>query len=327
MSQPLVSLLLPSIGRLEFIEHTIQSVRRQSFRDFEVIVLDNASPADAADTFTRWAGTDSRVRISRVDERIPMFSNFKRGITQAAGKYVAFFHDDDSYSERLLEEAVRALEANRSAAFFGSNYDFIDLSGHVSERRRWIARDGLIPGRAYIRKLLYRGRNLVAMPGLVFQRDLLGNCFDERISAHFGDFVLLMRMAEEGDVYLSTAPLVSVRRHAQQTSEMMPKAAALEMRTALMLAYCDEYEARHGADAAFVRRARRRIEVLRRGGLAWAWATASGSDEAAACLHALGRARVLRAMLSAADAVGMRKLARVDPVRASVRRLISRAGF
>src|SRR5947209_6388379 len=115
MPQPKVTLLLPTIGRLDFIEDTKRSVGQQTYLDFEAIVLDNASDPKARRVLTEWAATDSRLRIDRVDSRIPMFANFNRGIRASSGEYVAFFHDDDLYHPRLLERAVEALDRHPSA--------------------------------------------------------------------------------------------------------------------------------------------------------------------------------------------------------------------
>ena len=287
VARPVVTILVPTIGRREFFGDTVRSVAAQTLEDFEVIVLDNASPADARRAFQRWAESDTRVRIESVEPRIPMFSNFNRGIALARGEYVVFFHDDDVYLPELLTTAVANLNAHPRAAFWGSNYDFIDGEGTVVEPRRWIRQSACIAGTEYIRTLVRRGRNNVSMPGLVFRTDALREGFDESLSMHFGDFVLLMRLAERREVFLSSERHVLVRRHDGQASQSMPMSRAIPLRTETMLAYCDEYLERYPDETSFIRPLKRRTKILHRVGLAWGWVTAADAAEATACVSAM----------------------------------------
>src|SRR5262249_13650115 len=125
---PKTTILIPSIGRMEFLLETKRCVSAQTRRDFKVVILDNASPEPAKQFFDRWASEDERVEVMRLDERIPMFSNFNRGMRSVTTEFVTFFHDDDVYRDRYVEVLVGLLEANPSAAFAGSNYDFVDES-------------------------------------------------------------------------------------------------------------------------------------------------------------------------------------------------------
>lgn len=126
MPTPTITILVPSIGRMAYLPETRRCVSTQTRRDFEVLVLDNASPPDAQRFFADWARDDERVKILRVDERVPMFTNFNRGMRETKTELVTFFHDDDVYLPRFLEVLAGALERRPAAAFAGSNFDFVD---------------------------------------------------------------------------------------------------------------------------------------------------------------------------------------------------------
>jgi glycosyltransferase involved in cell wall biosynthesis len=306
---PPVSVLVPTTGRIEFLADTMRSVQEQTFADFEVLVLDNASPAPARDALANWATSDTRIRIMRSDTRLPMFENFNRGIQAARGRCIAFFHDDDVYLPRFLQATLSALDDNPFAAFCGSNYDFIDEHGKLSEQRRWIRGSKSVAGRRFIEMLVRRGRNPVVMPGIMFRREAILAGFDENLPIHFGDFVLLMRLAEEGEVALLEETLVRVRRHVSQASQAKPLSVGIPLRTRLLLDYLDEYLFRHPDEVAMVERLRRRLGVLHRVGLLWGWATAADTSEAFACTAALGASRVdrlLRGLLTKVDRLPVR---------------------
>jgi len=323
-----VSVILPTIGRLDYFEDTRRSVDSQSFRDFEVVVLDNASPAPAMNAFRKWAAEDSRLRIMRIESRLPMFPNFNRGIAAARGKYIAFVHDDDVYDPNYVRTAVEALEQNPSAAFCGSNYQFIDERGRVTEDRRWIRKTRLVGGKAYIERMLRGARSFIPTPGLVFRRDAIQHGFDADLSLHYGDFVWLMRIAERGDVILLTDVLVRIRRHDAQESRSMGMSAAIPTRTQTLLDYCAEYVERHPDDQGFIERMKERILLVHRLGLLYGWAVAADESEARACAGALGGGRLdrgLRPMLLGIERAPLRQA--MSRGRAVLRRVTSRVAF
>lgn len=297
--RPLVTVCVPTIGRTEYLGATMESLAAQTLDDVEVLVLDNASPDAAQRQLAAWAQRDRRVRLLRVEARVPMFENFNRGIAAARGKYVAFFHDDDVYRPRFLEVLVRELERYPSAAFAGCNFDFVDERGDVTERRRWIRRTELWSGRRYVEYLLQRGRNPAPMQSIVFRRAVLDGGLDPTVSIHFGDFVILMRYAEGRDVAMVADPLVAVRRHGAQASMQMSPSEAIALRTRTLQAYCDEYLGRHPDERAFVAHMKRRLRRSKRTGVLWAWLAATHPRDAEGALAQLDDGAAERALAQA----------------------------
>ncbi|HIO22188.1 MAG TPA: glycosyltransferase family 2 protein, partial [Nitrospirales bacterium] len=245
MTFPLVSICVPTIGRLEYLSATLQSLREQTYENYEVIVLDNASGPEAQSLLTEFVANHSNAQILRVNERLPMFTNFNRGIRAAVGEYVVFFHDDDHYDPRFLEAHVAVLEANPQAAFAGSNWNMINGEGQLTVRRRLIKRTGTWNGRDFIERLVRRGRSELATPALVFRREVVKTRgFDERCPIHWGDFTILMRIAEQWDVAVVADPLFSWREH-EQNSSKMPFSQSIPLRTHVLHDYCSEYAVRH----------------------------------------------------------------------------------
>lgn len=307
--EPAITVLVPTIGRMEFLPETKRSLQAQTRTDFRVLVLDNASPPEAQAFLEAWAREDDRVEIARVDPRVPMFSNFNRGMRATRTQFVTFFHDDDVYLPRYLEVLAGLLERHPRAAFAGSNFDFVDEHGNVTEERRWIGRTELWSGPRYVHELVGRSRNPVPMPGLVFRRSAFGpEGFDESLPIHFGDFVLLMRAAEDGGMVACAERVVQIRRHAGQASSMK-LSRSVTLRTELMQSYLDEFGDRHPEESALVTSLRRRIAFAHRAGIMWGWLSAEDPSEREACLDALGSRRtdrVVRSALRWADRRGLR---------------------
>jgi hypothetical protein len=109
-SVPLVSVVLPTHDRPTLLGQAVQSVVGQTFRGWELIVVDDASvPAvDAADL----GDARDRVRVLRNAPSLGGAASKSAGARSARGAYIAFLDDDDLYAPVLLESALAAFESN-----------------------------------------------------------------------------------------------------------------------------------------------------------------------------------------------------------------------
>jgi len=308
MAEPRITILVPSIGRMEYLPLTRRCANDQTRKDFRILILDNASPPEARAFFADWAKQDPRVEVVRADTRLPMFTNFNRGMRAVKTELVTFFHDDDFYEPDYLEVLIAELDRFPQAAFSGSNWSYIDETGAIMERRRWIERTEHWDMRRYMEELVGRGRNPVSMPGLVFRRDAFPpEGFDEEISIHYGDFIILLRAAEDRGMVAVEKQVVRIRKHSGQASAQ--PLSMLALRTELMSKYLDDYAGRHPEDHALVAKLRKRIALTHRTGLVWGWLTGKDAGEREHCLELLGDTSVdvaLRRMLGWADKRGLR---------------------
>lgn len=283
---PKVTICVPTIGRLEFLPAVKASISAQTRGDFEVLVLDNASPEGVRDDLDAWAREDARVRVLRVDERVPMWENFNRGVLGARGEYVAFCHDDDELCPTFLERNVAFMDENPAVGFVGSNHYDIGPDGAVLALRERIARTESVAGATFIGDLMRQGRSALAMQTVFFRRTVFPEGgFDTTVSRFFGDFILLMRMAESWRVGFLAEPLVRVRLHPGQAS-LMSLGDSVPMRTKIFLSYIEELrERRSPLDTRLFERQVKRLHVLH---LGWGWLAASGAQEAHTCAREIG---------------------------------------
>jgi len=110
--KPEVSVIIPTYNSEDFIAKALKSVLNQSYRNLEIILIDDAS-------------TDSTVRIARsfIDRRLKIIQNERNrgvsygrniGIEQAKGKWIALLDSDDWYARQRLEKLIAAGEANNA---------------------------------------------------------------------------------------------------------------------------------------------------------------------------------------------------------------------
>ena len=112
---PTVTVAIPTYNRAALLPDAIESVLAQTFSDFELLILDDAS-TDETPTVARSYG-DRRVRHIRNPKNIGMTANWNRGFELARGTYVSPLHDDDRWTDRFLERAVEVFSICPTAGF------------------------------------------------------------------------------------------------------------------------------------------------------------------------------------------------------------------
>lgn len=138
---PLVSVLVPTFNRRDYLKATIASVLRQTLTDFEVIVADNASAVDPVDLVAGFG--DPRISYVRNPSNLGVTGNVMVASGRARGKYVAILGDDDIWDPEFLATLVAPLEADSSLALAFCDHAIIDPEGRwddaATERvtRRW----------------------------------------------------------------------------------------------------------------------------------------------------------------------------------------------
>lgn len=126
---PKVSIGLPVYNGKRFLAQSIDSLLAQTFRDFELIITDNAS-TDATEVICRdYAQRDSRIRYFRAEKNQGAAQNFNWAFEQASGEYFKWAADDDLHDPRFLEACVQTLDSDPGVSLCFTRTAFIDGDG------------------------------------------------------------------------------------------------------------------------------------------------------------------------------------------------------
>jgi hypothetical protein len=137
---PLVSVCLPNLNTLPFLEERIATIRAQTYQNWELIVSDNYSDDGAWEFFQRLAKTDERVSI-RQAPREGMYANWNNCIQRSTGEFVYIATSDDTMAEDCLEKLVNALQVNPDCDLAHCHLRMIDAAGR--ELDDWWARESI----------------------------------------------------------------------------------------------------------------------------------------------------------------------------------------
>lgn len=104
---PLVSVIIPTHNRVNLLKRAIQSVLDQSYRNLEIIIVDDVSKDNIRKVVDEF--NDSRIRYIRHDSNRGGSAARNTGIRAASGEYVAFLDDDDEWAPQKTEEQLKLL--------------------------------------------------------------------------------------------------------------------------------------------------------------------------------------------------------------------------
>jgi glycosyltransferase involved in cell wall biosynthesis len=181
---PTVSVLTPAYNGDAYLDECIQSVLGQTFRDWELVVVDNCSTDETRAIAKRYAGRDERIRLLAPEEFVGVYGNHNRALQamDARARYCKFLHADDWLYPECLERMVAVAERHPGVGVVSS----YRLEGAVVEH------SGLLPyteevmaGREVVRRALLGPPWVTGSPSsLLFRADLVRGAksfFDESV--------------------------------------------------------------------------------------------------------------------------------------------------
>lgn len=131
---PLFSIILPTYGVESYIAQALTCLRNQTYFDFEVLVVDDASPDQSVAIAQRFADQDERIRIIHHTDNQGLSAARNSGISFAKGRYITFFDPDDTYEPQLLEKVAESLDRQRAQIIlFGHTEDTCNEAGEITQ--------------------------------------------------------------------------------------------------------------------------------------------------------------------------------------------------
>jgi hypothetical protein len=213
---PAVSVLVPTYNYARFLPEALASVLAQNFRDFEVIVSDDASTDGSASVLREFAARDPRVRCTIQPVNLGMIGNWNWCLGQARGRHLKFlFGDDVLASPDSLGRLVALLDAEPRAQIAASARWLIDgrsqIFGLADELR-----GGFHDGPALIARCLRTRTNLIGEPSVVmFRRPDFPASFRDAYR-QIVDLEMWFQQLMHGGLVYTPEPLCGFRCHGEQ---------------------------------------------------------------------------------------------------------------
>ncbi len=213
-----VAVLLTCYNHFKYLPAALEGVRRQTFRDFEIVAIDDGSKDDTRE----WLRQQPDVHCILNETNLGTYATLNVGLTSTSSEFVAVLNDDDLWEPEKLERQVVLLDGNPKVGLVHTGGTFIDGEG--------IRTEGNPLGFAF--PTFETGDILL---GLVYENKIIASaalarrsCFDQLggfNDGYFGsgDWEMWFRIAEAHDVGFVDAPLTHYRVHGANASHKLER--------------------------------------------------------------------------------------------------------
>ena len=241
INQPLVSVCIPVYNCEKYVGAAVESVLSQTFRDFELVVINNASTDRTLDVISNYK--DSRIRIVNNKTNVCVEDNWNKALSEAKGKLIKILCADDLLYPSCLEKQVAVMNDAKSVGvvFVSCGRDIINQKDKVLFKRNFRGRSGRLAGLAAVRDSVKAGTNLFGeASALLFRAGILKKTggFDGRIP-YVIDLDLWFRMLLHGDVFVLPKSLCAFRVSSSSWSVGIAFSQAKEFKAFISKLYKD----------------------------------------------------------------------------------------
>ena len=132
---PRVSVLLPCYNAARYLPSCLDSLLAQTYRDFEVVALDDGSRDQTPAILAEYAARDRRIRIRPNETNIGLVRTLNLGIDACRGEYIARMDADDEAEPRRFQTQVAFLDAHPDVDVVSSSFSRIDVPGRLIGHR------------------------------------------------------------------------------------------------------------------------------------------------------------------------------------------------
>lgn len=210
MHTPEVSVCVPVRAEEASLGQCIESVLRQSFKNFELLIVVDGS-SDQMSALSPLGDIDPRIRIFGAKSFTTRAAALNACIAQARGEYIKFVQPSDILHTRCMEKFIQAFKVYRTLSLASCAHEMQDSNGRVTGVWRNGYTCEVVPGRAVAKKHLSAKSDFVGnLSATFFRRDYALTGIDERYF-NLGEFEFWLRLAAHGDYLFLDQVLCTVK--------------------------------------------------------------------------------------------------------------------
>lgn len=190
MNGELVSIIMPSYNTGRFISETINSVLNQTYKNWELIIVDDCSNDDTDAVVAMY--NDERIRYLKNEENSGAAISRNRALREAKGKWIAFLDSDDLWTSNKLEKQIEFMKKN-DYKFSYTNY------GEIDEESNLLGRTVTGP-----KRITKTGMYNYCWPGcltVMYDAESIGLVQIEDIKKN-NDYAMWLKVCKKADCYL-----------------------------------------------------------------------------------------------------------------------------
>lgn len=187
--EPLVSIVIPTYNSEKYILETIESVKKQTYKNWELIVIDDCSK-DKTQEILESSKEEKKIKVINLNKNSGAGIVRNIGIKEAKGKYIAFLDSDDIWNEKKLEKQINFMEENKYEFTF-TDFHRIDEKGKIIKRLK-------VPKVTTYNKNLYY--NTIQTSTVIYNQETLGKIYFPEIRKR-QDYGLFQEILRKTNAY------------------------------------------------------------------------------------------------------------------------------
>ena len=217
-SIPRVSVVMSVYNGAHYLQKSVDSILKQTFINFEFIIIDDGSTDDTWQVLSEYANRDSRLKPFQNTENLGLTKTLNRGLKLARGEYIARLDADDKSFPERLEKQVAYLQSHPSVALVSTGVQYVDPEGKE-------LRIDIPPTNSTVLRWEFLFRNPLRHPTVMWRRELVR----DKVGDYDPDFVCTqdydfwVRISEKLNIATIPSVLVQMSWHNQSISAKKAK--------------------------------------------------------------------------------------------------------
>ncbi len=137
-NEPLISILLPAYNVEKYISHCIETIINQTYKNIEIIIVDDCSPDDSGKIAEEYSKKDNRIKVYHHERNKGLSAARNTGIENAHGEYITFVDSDDWVSYDYVEYLYKIIKETESDIAVSRNFFTSRFNGQIKEDKIYV---------------------------------------------------------------------------------------------------------------------------------------------------------------------------------------------
>lgn len=211
IDNPLVSVIMLCYNHEDFVEESIQSIINQTYKNLEIIIVDNNSQDNSKQIITKYISTDNRIKYHPKNSNIFPSAGINFGISKSTGKYITMLSTDDYFESTKIEEQLQFMIENK----FNNSFTWVNV---VNSKSYSMSEHPLLKlfNRSFqnleLERFLIEDGNTLCAPSGMFNKTIFDNygLFDHRL-LQLQDYGYWIKLLQKEKIHLLERRLTNYR--------------------------------------------------------------------------------------------------------------------
>lgn len=213
-----LTIALTTYNRPNFLQESIKSILNQTFKDFDLVILDNGSTNETTSVIHSF--NDSRISCVKNQTNDLEFVN--NAFSYTKNDFLMIFHDDDIMEPTMLEEMIKIIKSDEEINTISCSINLINSdSKNLNKIRPRIIKDKVWAKEKFIKQYLFSG-DIIPCPSTIFRSSIIKKYdfkYDWKVGPAVDLFLFFQINLLKGKMILLKKPLLNYRIHINQGSE------------------------------------------------------------------------------------------------------------